>query len=590
MNGDGTDNIVNNKSDTPGLSAAPPDKDPSENESPANINSSELPVTQDAEHEPPDIKKENQPYVKPSLSSAVKKPKKYLLLLHNAVQCAVGIAVGVGMGYLLLYLVMPGLLTVSRLFYFLLFLIISLFLNLNLYKAGELISGCACGGKVAVYQFTCLHIYRFGEKFRRRFTFTHSFEGQCALLPPSDRPYLAKLYIAFYTGGVTACAFAGCFCIITAICLTVTVSGMVLFSERNAPFIMFLWINGVFALLYAVVCLIPVFWGDSPSDGSILSALIKKSPYTAHLIKLRSVTAQLAAGIRPSDLKIPDIIPVSVTKKKSKQKTASFGTQKKRSLLSLKRELLFYYICRLPIFKIKTPDKTVSDEFTDSADVITAAEILDTAQSDEPEDETGDNIPEKLTQPDAITEPEVNEPETSAVPEKKKKICCRRGRYMGDLEIKMFPEPKESDNKLSACSLLLKIYNYYIALDNAERGDMQTYLRQIEENIIRVPTQLLPRVCRELCFYYSIDKNLPAAAHYMEMMDSLPKQRDCIDDLRVRAFFEMYIKRRHKTAFSLCRDALETPGPDTDGLTAMNRELIKGLVILIHQKSVKSEA
>jgi hypothetical protein len=137
------------------------------------------------------------------------------------------------------------------------------------------------------------------------------------------------------------------------------------------------------------------------------------------------------------------------------------------------------------------------------------------------------------------------------------------------------------------------MYNYYIALDNAERGDMQTYVRQIEENIIRVPRQLLPRVCRELCFYYSIDKNPASAEHYMEMLESLPKTKNCIDDMRIRAYFEMYIKRRHKTAFSMCRDALETTGSDTsNGLTVMNAELIRGLVILIHQKSAtgKNEA
>jgi hypothetical protein len=394
---------------------------------------------------------------------------------------------------------------------------------------------------------------------------------------------------------------------------------------------MFLCINGIFALLYAAACLIPVFWGDSPSDGSILLALIKKNPYTAHLIKLRSVTTQLTVGIRPSELSVPVIIPVSVTKKKNRQKAAFFYTvQKKFSRLLLRirswfsdcfrclKRLFFSlrgwfseYIRRMPFFKSKT-DLTVNitARLSDSSDVVTAAEILDILQTDEPQDGSADNITPEITEPEVkgspepaaetLTIPEETADRPAALTEKKKKITLKtflnilpHGKYMGDFEIKKFSEPKENDNNLSACSLLLKMYNYYIALDNAERGDMQTYVRQIEENIIRVPRQLLPRVCRELCFYYSIDKNPASAEHYMEMLESLPKTKNCIDDMRIRAYFEMYIKRRHKTAFSMCRDALETTGSDTsNGLTVMNAELIRGLVILIHQKSAtgKNEA
>jgi hypothetical protein len=59
-----------------------------------------------------------------------------------------------------------------------------------------------------------------------------------------------------------------------------------------------------------------------------------------------------------------------------------------------------------------------------------------------------------------------------------------------------------------------------------------------------------------------------------------------IEEMRVRAYYEMYIKHRYKSAFSICRDALEKyAGKTANGLYLMNTDLIKGLVSYIHSKN-----
>ncbi|MHB1150895.1 MAG: hypothetical protein ACYCWE_01510 [Eubacteriales bacterium] len=604
MNSDGTDNTTDK---TPETSAVPPiisedtaasadnrETDLNENRSPEDLNTPKVSEEQttsenDKQSEPPADEIVKIP--KPAVS---KKQKNYIL--HNTIQILSGIIIGVSIGYLLLYLLIPKLFTPAEFLLILVFIFLSLFINLNVYKLGQLIAGRIYGGQFIAYQFTCLRFYRAEGTLHRRLTPSHSFEGECSVIPPSNQPYSANIYIAFYTGGVAACAFVGCVCIITAIIMSSNTSGSLLFSDQPNYFIMFLWINAFFSLIYAAFCLIPVFWNDSPSDGLILFALLKKNPYTAQLIILRMVTVQLAAGIRPSDIHIPDIIPVRIIREKTGR---NIGL---RLIAAVKKTLSRLYIWTgklksslvgkvlntvFPKPKPDTNSSVIDQAINNIDDAVTAAEISDIPQFIEPED-ISDDIPEEAEDKPPSKKIRFN---IGILVYKIKLWICPDKINKGVLEIEQFPSPAENEYNVSAITLLLKLYHYYIALDNAEHTDMQANLLMIEKNINRVPVQMLQRVYRELCFYYSIDKNPASAAHYMEMMERSTEQKKHIDNLRVRAYFELYINRRYKTAFSLCRSAMENAVADSSsGLTVMNRELIKGLVILIHQKSSLSKS
>ncbi len=603
MNSDGTDNTTDKTSET---SAVPPiisedaatsadnrETDLSENCSPEDLDTSKVLEKQTTSINDKQTEFTAEETVKILKPADPKKQESYIL--HNAIQILLGIIIGVSIGYLLLYLLIPKLFTLTEFLLILVFIIISLFINLNVYKLGQLIAGRIYGGQFIAYQFTCLRFYRAEGTLHLRLTPSHSFEGECSVIPPSNQPYGINIYLAFYTGGVVACAFVGCICIITAIFLSSNASGSLLFSGHPNYFIMFLWINAVFSFIYAAFCLIPVFWNDSPSDGLILFALLKKNPYTAQLIILRLVTVQLAAGIRPSDIHTPDIIPVRIIREKTGRKTCL------RLIAAVKKTLsrLYIWTGKLKSFivgkvlnavfpkpKPDTNSSVLDQAINNIYDAVTAAEISDIPQFIEPED-TSDDLPESAKDKPHSKKIKFN----IGILIYKIKLCiCPDKINKGVFEIEQIPSPAESEYNVSAITLLLKLYNYYIALDNAEHTDMQANLLIIEKNINRVPVQMLQRVYRELCFYYSIDKNPVSAAHYMEMMERSTEQKKHIDNLRVRAYFELYINRRYKTAFSLCRSAMENAvGDSSNGLTVMNQELIKGLVILIHQKSSLSK-
>ncbi len=577
--------------------------------------------------------------------------------LHGAVQIILGLAVGAGAGYLF-YRVAPASLMPFDFIFFLIFLITSLFITLNVYNIGRLIVGRLCGGQFISFQFICLRFYKAGGAVRRRLVLFRFFGGECSLLPPADKPYHVNHYLAFYAGGIAACTAVGCICAAAAAFLQRAIPGHLFYSGNPVSLPVFLWINTGLSFLFVLFCLLPFFRGDTPSDGVILFALLKKNPAAPQLIILHTLTTQLSAGIRPSDMKIPGISPVMTVKRRRGSISVSVKKAAAYLLKIPKRIKVFFTgIYGFVLMKEDREKKACAgnEAVTDDTAALSAAEISEMTGREEiktPTEETAGSAAadESAAGPDDSDKPVTDQsspeapasdepsPETPASdepaseapaagsiaaenenagedgtsgingrPVKKQKrikhtlnagiliykiklLFFPRKINSREIVIELFPKPDEN-GRLSLCALLLELYAYYFALDNADHQGMRTHLMVIKDHITRLPAQIRQRVCRELCFYYSIDKNAVSAAYYLEMAENGPEQKKKPDSMRMRAYYEMYINRRYRTAFAVCRAALETIPPDApNGLTVMNAELIKALVSLLHQKNLLNKS
>lgn len=660
MNSDETDNQADKTTDIP---VSPPIIPEGENISPDGTSESGKPESEESPDREAKKSKEPTGGKAKKNTELFASDKKKNSSLHGAVQIVLGLAAGAGAGYLF-YRVAPASFMPFDFIFFLIFIITALFIILNVYNIGRLIAGRLCGGQFISFQFTCLRFYKAGGAVRRRFVLSRFFGGECSQLPPADKTYHVNHYLAFYAGGVAACIAVGCICAAAAALLQRTVPGHLFNAGNPAHLPVFLWINTGLSFLFALFCLLPFFWGDTPSDGVILFSLLKKNPAAPQLILLHALTTQLSAGIRPSDMKIPVISPVMIVKRRHGSISVPIKKAAAYLLKITERIKVFFTVIYSFVFiregrgkKACAGNKAVTDDTT----ALSAAEISEMTGREEikaPKEETAGSAAadESAFAPDASDEPSPeapvsdgpasdepasDEPASEAPaseapvfdehaagsdaeekadnadedrtfditdrPIKKQKrikhalnagiliykiklLFFPRKINRKEIEIVLFPKPDEN-SRLSLCALLLELYAYYFALDNADYQGMRTHLMVMKDHITRLPAQIRQRVCRELCFYYSIDKNAASAAYYLEMAENGPEQKKKPDSMRVRAYYEMYINRRYRTAFTVCRTALETISPDTpNGLTVMNAELIKALVSLLHQKNLLNKS
>ncbi|MDD4774552.1 MAG: hypothetical protein PHZ09_13270, partial [Eubacteriales bacterium] len=429
--------------------------------------------------------------------------------IHTAIQIVSGTVIGMGVGYLLFFVLIPGHITPARFVFMLFFIITALFINLNLYKLGRFVTGRICGGQIITYQFTCLRFYKSNGALRMRLTPSRSFTGHISVIPPREICHAGK-YIGFYSGGAAFCLAAGCLFIIAAI-LTGAVSQN-MFTPEPVYFLMFLRTNAIVAFISAAVRLIPVFWGDTPSDGIILLALMTKNPETARLLTLSALTAQLSAGIRPSDLDIPDIRPVFTVKKKRvpKHRLSAVISFVRKTSISVFR-VFISAIKKLP---------SVFQGLTDSLKTLLGRIIAGTRRlrafalkllyTDffKPKPRADNSILGQAIANTAaasravrIAEMVCTRPEKNNGERKTTKIKTMRGiNFIAVIkerrktrtapETAPFPSPEENEDNLSDVALLLRLYFYYIALDSGDQNDILTHLMVMEKNISRIPRQI----------------------------------------------------------------------------------------------------
>jgi hypothetical protein len=224
----------------------------------------------------------------------VKMLKTWIPLLLNA---------AFGLGFLFIFLMrirqMAGYWDLTVLGMAFVFLIIGFLLAIHIHEMGHCMIGQMFGYKLISYRVGFL-AWNY-ENGRMRFSILRNrgYGGLCAMLPPEE-DLKEWQQILFFGGGLLANY------------LTVLVVWSVQ-AVWTGPVIgrLFIFSLGAASLLLALTNTIPLTVGNNLTDGSILLSLLLKKPVAEKMIRLNRFTAQLAAGIRPRDLDLPEAWPTA---------------------------------------------------------------------------------------------------------------------------------------------------------------------------------------------------------------------------------------------------------------------------------------
>ena len=223
-----------------------------------------------------------------------KKMKTWIPLLLNAV---------FGLGFLFVFLIhirqMAGYWNLTLLGMVFSFLFIGFLLAIHIHEMGHCVTGQIFGYKLISYRVGFL-AWNY-ENGRMRFSVLHNrgYGGLCAMLPPEED--LQKWQqILFFGGGLLA----------NYLTVLVAWSAQALWIGPITGRL-FVFSLGAASFLLAVTNSIPLTVGNNLTDGSILLNLLLKRPEAEKMVRLNRLTAQLAAGVRPRDLDLPEAWPIA---------------------------------------------------------------------------------------------------------------------------------------------------------------------------------------------------------------------------------------------------------------------------------------
>ena len=221
--------------------------------------------------------------------------KTWAPLLINAVA---------GLGFL--YVLRMGLVRFSGLFdpialvQLLVYLVLGVVASIHIHEMGHCLLGRLFGYQLISYR---VGVFAWNyENGRMRFSILRNrgYGGLCAMLPPQTE--LTEWQQMRYFGGGLLANYATVFLAWTAQAYWIT----------NDSGRFFLLILGGASLFLAVNNSLPLTVGNNLTDGAILLGLILKKPAAEKMVAINELTAQLAGGIRPKDLKLPTAWPVGV--------------------------------------------------------------------------------------------------------------------------------------------------------------------------------------------------------------------------------------------------------------------------------------
>lgn len=173
------------------------------------------------------------------------------------------------------------------------FLFIAQFLSVNIHEFGHFLFGKLFGYRLLSYRISFLTWNNENGKMKFSVIRNKGYGGLCAMLPPEQALADYKNGL-FYGGGVLFNLVSG---VVFLLC-----GGLL--SPDVEMLRLFFVIMGAVSLLVGLSNLIPVIYGNNPSDGKIIWSLLLKKPFAQELLQLMKLSAQLTAGIRPRDLQL----------------------------------------------------------------------------------------------------------------------------------------------------------------------------------------------------------------------------------------------------------------------------------------------
>ena len=174
-----------------------------------------------------------------------------------------------------------------------LFIVIGLFINVNVHEFGHFIFGKLSGYKLMSYRFSIFSWENQNAKMNFSIRKDKGYSGLCKMIP-SEKELAKYKDLLFYSGGI----------ILNLIVFIIFLFLSFWFFDYAEIFSHFFLIVAILGLFFGVANLIPFFSEGSPSDGKIIWSLILKRPLAEKLIEFNKISAQLSAGIRPRNLDI----------------------------------------------------------------------------------------------------------------------------------------------------------------------------------------------------------------------------------------------------------------------------------------------
>ncbi|MFW6311510.1 MAG: site-2 protease family protein [Nanoarchaeota archaeon] len=145
----------------------------------------------------------------------------------------------------------------------------------------------------------------------------------------------------------------------------------------------------------------------------------------------------------------------------------------------------------------------------------------------------------------------------------------------GELSIS-FPDDMTN---IRTYDLIFILYFYFKALDNNNENMMSAYAKILEDNIEVFPNHALPPLYYELCFQACISDDKEKAKEYYEKAGKILQKDQDVNGLRVKAYYEYYIKENFEKAFIYCEDALAVVDKfPIKGQAIMEERLVKELI------------
>lgn len=471
--------------------------------------------------------------------------------VFKRIQAAVGAIFGASVGVFVCALLYYGYIDLFVLLCAAVF-VAALYITSLFHIAGRIISGLAASGRFIYARIFCVLLRIRGGKhtFTRTERKIHGLDSEklrTVAVMPAEGDHNLAFYIGFYCGGAAADIIFGLICLLSALLTAGKVSAL-LYTAACA------------ALVYTLYGFIPRFNGLAPRDGLILLSLLTGSPASADMIKLDSIDISLSSGLRPSELRDPNIS----LHRREYIATADSGIR--HSTVDQAGQI------RLPISEggggrfvaVRMFFDRLPDYFLSVVENIRRLFVKSKPVTvEEPQAEP---VQAETVQPEPVqSEPAQPEPAQS-----------EPARDDTERAIGSAPEPigfitvaaplcyAQGEAERSPYGALLNACEYLRALDNPEKfkrfpADSESCERLallLEERFEYLPGVFRERFALELCAFYSFYGNFDAAHGFYSASLSFPNERNSLSSLRCRSYYDLFVKKNVEQALKLSERAL----------------------------------
>ncbi len=222
--------------------------------------------------------------------SKKKKRSKHLTIV---IQLVIGGAFGFFAGIYLVKRLFANELSIIDLVQIVVFLYLSIFVNINIHELGHFFFGRLFGYSLISYRISMFTWNNENGRMRFKILKNKGYGGLCAMLPPKQELPSFKSCL-FYAGGIIFNAAFG----------VVLLALVLLMPKLHSSLSSFMTITGGLSLILGLINFLPFVSENNPTDGKIIWSLILKKPFAKKLIEMNKMISQLSAGIRPRELSI----------------------------------------------------------------------------------------------------------------------------------------------------------------------------------------------------------------------------------------------------------------------------------------------